>query len=115
MDGVGPGSVGYLTLAWVALDRDEHPEADIWLARLDEVEAVIPEQRRRGSPPRALCSATLTSVWSRYYGHGVDPIVAESGQAWDAVLLVSYPSRRAFFEMVRDAVYQTARTCTRRR
>ena len=42
-----------------------------------------------------------------YYGQGADPIVAESGQAWDAVLLVSYPSRRAFSDMVRDPVYQT--------
>ena len=41
-----------------------------------------------------------------HYGHGADPLVAEPGQAWDAVLLVSYPSRRAFSEMVRDPGYQ---------
>lgn len=41
-----------------------------------------------------------------YFGHGVDPIVAELGQGWDAVLLVSYPSRRAFSDMVRDPGYQ---------
>lgn len=41
-----------------------------------------------------------------YYGRGLDPLVAEEGQAWDAVLLVSYPSRRAFSDMVRDADYQ---------
>jgi uncharacterized protein (DUF1330 family) len=41
-----------------------------------------------------------------YYGRGTDPIVAEPGQAWDAVLLVSYPSRRAFSEMVRNPAYQ---------
>ena len=41
-----------------------------------------------------------------YYGHGADPIVAEQGQSWDAVLLVSYPSRRAFSDMVRDPDYQ---------
>src|SRR5262249_25643417 len=44
-----------------------------------------------------------------YYGHGAAPLVAEEGQAWDAVLLVSYPSRRAFSDMVRNPAYQ-ART-----
>ena len=42
-----------------------------------------------------------------YYGYGHAPVVAEAGQEWDAVLLVSYPSRRAFSEMVRDPEYQT--------
>lgn len=41
-----------------------------------------------------------------YFGHGGHAVVAEPGQAWDAVLLVSYPSRRAFSEMVRDPGYQ---------
>jgi uncharacterized protein (DUF1330 family) len=41
-----------------------------------------------------------------YYGHGDEPIVADAGQAWDAVLLVAYPNRRAFSEMVRDPEYQ---------
>jgi uncharacterized protein (DUF1330 family) len=41
-----------------------------------------------------------------YYGRGERPLVAEDGQAWDAVLLVSYPSRRAFSDMVRDSAYQ---------
>jgi uncharacterized protein (DUF1330 family) len=41
-----------------------------------------------------------------YYGLGSDPVVAEPGQGWDAVLLVSYPSRTAFSEMVRDEMYQ---------
>jgi uncharacterized protein (DUF1330 family) len=34
------------------------------------------------------------------------PVVAEPGQAWDAVLLVRYPSRKAFSDMVRDPEYQ---------
>lgn len=42
-----------------------------------------------------------------YYGRGDTALVAEDGQAWDAVLLVRYPSRRAFSEMVRDPEYQT--------
>ena len=41
-----------------------------------------------------------------YFGHGADPVVAEQGQDWDAVLLVSYPTRRAFCDMVRDPGYQ---------
>ncbi len=41
-----------------------------------------------------------------YFGRGLPPVVAEPGQEWDAVLLVSYPSRRAFSEMVRDPGYQ---------
>jgi uncharacterized protein (DUF1330 family) len=41
-----------------------------------------------------------------YDGRGADPIVAETGKAWDAVLLVSYPNRRAFSTMVRDPEYQ---------
>ena len=41
-----------------------------------------------------------------YFGRGLAPVVAEPGQEWDAVLLVSYPSRRAFSDMVRDPAYQ---------
>ena len=41
-----------------------------------------------------------------YHGDGDTPLVAEAGQAWDAVLLVRYPSRRAFSEMVRNPAYQ---------
>ena len=32
--------------------------------------------------------------------------MAESGQDWDAVLLVRYPSRQAFSAMVADPEYQ---------
>ena len=46
----------YLTLAWVALDRDEHAEADGWLGRVAEVEAVIPE------PHIQLAAAALTAL-----------------------------------------------------
>lgn len=41
-----------------------------------------------------------------YAGDGSAPLVAEDGQAWDAVLLVRYPSRKAFCEMVADPDYQ---------
>jgi uncharacterized protein (DUF1330 family) len=41
-----------------------------------------------------------------YAGHGSTALVAEDGQAWDAVLLVRYPSRQAFCSMVADQDYQ---------
>ncbi|MEW2265493.1 DUF1330 domain-containing protein [Streptomyces sp. NPDC047853] len=41
-----------------------------------------------------------------YAGDGGSPLVAEDGQAWDAVLLVRYPSREAFSRMVADPEYQ---------
>lgn len=41
-----------------------------------------------------------------YYGEGDTALVAEAGQDWDAVLLVRYPTRRAFSDMVRNPAYQ---------
>ena len=41
-----------------------------------------------------------------YAGAGSTALVAEQGQAWDAVLLVRYPSRQAFSSMVADPDYQ---------
>ncbi|GAA3395828.1 DUF1330 domain-containing protein [Cryptosporangium minutisporangium] len=41
-----------------------------------------------------------------YAGDGDTALVAEDGQEWDAVLLVRYPSRRAFSAMVADPEYQ---------
>ena len=41
-----------------------------------------------------------------YAGDGSTALVAEDGQAWDAVLLVRYPSRAAFSAMVADPDYQ---------
>jgi uncharacterized protein (DUF1330 family) len=40
-----------------------------------------------------------------YAGDGSTALVAEPGQAWDAVLLVRYPSRAAFLQMVSDPEY----------
>jgi uncharacterized protein (DUF1330 family) len=40
-----------------------------------------------------------------YVGDGSTALVAEDGQAWDAVLVVRYPSRQAFSDMVRDPEY----------
>ena len=41
-----------------------------------------------------------------YAGRGSTALVAEDGQAWDAVLLVRYPSRQHFSRMVADPDYQ---------
>lgn len=41
-----------------------------------------------------------------YSGDGSTALVADEGQAWDAVLLVKYPSRKAFSDMVADPEYQ---------
>ena len=41
-----------------------------------------------------------------YAGDGGTALVAEDGQAWDAVLVVRYPDRRAFSRMVADPEYQ---------
>ncbi len=41
-----------------------------------------------------------------YAGDASTSLVAEQGQAWDAVLLVRYPSREAFSRMVADPEYQ---------
>jgi uncharacterized protein (DUF1330 family) len=41
-----------------------------------------------------------------YLGDGHAALVAEAGQAWDAVLLVRYPSRDAFRRMISNPDYQ---------
>jgi uncharacterized protein (DUF1330 family) len=41
-----------------------------------------------------------------YAGLGGDALIAETGQAWDAVLIVRYPSRAAFTAMVADPAYR---------
>lgn len=46
----------YLTLARVALDRDDHSDADHWLGRVAEVEAVAPESHIQ------LAAAALTAL-----------------------------------------------------
>ncbi len=43
-----------------------------------------------------------------YAGDGATALAAEPGQAWDAVALVRYPSRRAFADMIADPDYTLA-------
>ena len=42
-----------------------------------------------------------------YAGRGDAAIIAETGQAWDMVALVRYPSRQHFVDMVSDPVYRS--------
>ena len=41
-----------------------------------------------------------------YAGIAGDALVAEDGQAWDAIVIVRYPSRQAFSAMVADPGYR---------
>jgi uncharacterized protein (DUF1330 family) len=41
-----------------------------------------------------------------YLGDGERPLVAEDGQSWDMVVLVRYPNRQAFADMIRDPEYR---------
>lgn len=43
-----------------------------------------------------------------YAGDGGTPLVAKPGQAWDSVVLVRYPTRRAFADMIADRDYSAA-------
>ncbi|KYG02192.1 hypothetical protein BE21_55175 [Sorangium cellulosum] len=43
-----------------------------------------------------------------YAGDGKTALSAESGQSWDRVALVRYPSRRAFTDMIADPEYHRA-------
>lgn len=43
-----------------------------------------------------------------YSGEGGPALVAEPGQEWDSVVLVRYPNRQAFVDMVRDPEYRAA-------
>lgn len=41
-----------------------------------------------------------------YAGLAGEALIAEDGQAWDAIVIVRYPSRAAFKQMVADPGYQ---------
>jgi uncharacterized protein (DUF1330 family) len=43
-----------------------------------------------------------------FAGDGSTPLAAESGQAWDTVALVRYPTWRAFADMIADQDYASA-------
>jgi len=41
-----------------------------------------------------------------YFGDAATPLVPNDGEQWDAVILVKYPSRNKFLEMVMHPEYQ---------
>jgi uncharacterized protein (DUF1330 family) len=41
-----------------------------------------------------------------YAGECTDPLLPAEGQSWDAIVLVRYPSRAAYVEMLADPAYQ---------
>jgi uncharacterized protein (DUF1330 family) len=103
------------------------PEADVLNAFLTtdvESPVVMLNLLRFADGGRALyeqyAEAFRTTVAARYgvevvyAGDGATALVAEDGQAWDAVILVRYPSRRAFGEMVADPAYQRITELRRR-
>ncbi|MGA7396064.1 MAG: DUF1330 domain-containing protein [Solirubrobacterales bacterium] len=45
-----------------------------------------------------------------YFGDAAAPLIPNDGEQWDAVLLVRYPNRQAFLEMVMDPEYQKITT-----
>jgi uncharacterized protein (DUF1330 family) len=40
-----------------------------------------------------------------YAGECVEPLAAAEGQAWDAIVVVRYPSREAYVQMLDDPAY----------
>lgn len=85
------------------LDEDDGPVVMLNLLRFREDGG----RERYGEYARALADV-LPRFGAElvYAGDGDTALVAEDGQAWDAVLCVRYPSRRAFSEMVADPDYQ---------
>lgn len=65
-----------------------------------------------GRSSYARYSAEIQPFLAKVGGHVVyagacsTALVAPDGHAWDSILLVAYPSRRAFSEMVADPDYQ---------
>ena len=43
-----------------------------------------------------------------FVGDGLTALAAETGQSWDAVALVRYPTRRTFADMISDPAYAVA-------
>src|SRR6202022_1527790 len=44
-----------------------------------------------------------------YAGECVEPLVAGEGQAWDAIVVVRYPSRSAYLQMLGDPGFRATR------
>ena len=67
-----------------------------------------PDGRRKYEEYMRHFRATTADIGAEviYVGLGSSVLVAEEGQSWDAVLLVRYPNRQAFSDMIRNPDYQ---------
>ncbi len=74
-----------------------------------------PNAKRAGGTGREAYAryskAVIPLLWevggqALWMGKARAAVIAEEGEAWDEVLLVHYPSRRAFVRMVRSEAYQ---------
>ncbi|MDY7088817.1 MAG: DUF1330 domain-containing protein [Actinomycetota bacterium] len=98
----------------MAVDPDEdflaafladEPDRPVVMLNLLRFAAGGRELYRQYSTAFAETIAERFGVEVLYAGDGREALVAEPGQQWDAVLLVAYPSRRVFAEMVADPQY----------
>ncbi|GAB2865791.1 DUF1330 domain-containing protein [Actinocorallia aurea] len=95
---VNPGDEG---LRRFLGEDDGEPVVMLNLLRFAEGgQALYSEYSKRAAPFLARYGGTLL-----YAGQGRDALVAEAGQAWDAVLVIRYPSRDAFLQMIADPGY----------
>jgi uncharacterized protein (DUF1330 family) len=99
----------------MAVDPSQHdlaeflagdPDAPVVMLNLLRFTEGGRELYRQYSEAFARTFAPRYGVEVLYAGNGESPLVAESGQAWDAVLLVRYPTRRAFGQLVADPEYR---------
>jgi uncharacterized protein (DUF1330 family) len=67
----------------------------------DEGRATYAEYGRRTQPHLERVGGSVL-----YFGGGDTALVDDNGRSWDAVMLVRYPSRAKFLEMVMDPEYQ---------
>ena len=85
---------------------DDEPDQPVVMLNLLRFAEGGREQYARYSREFAETVAPRYGVEVVYAGDGGDPLVAEAGRQWDAVLLVRYPSRHAFARMVADPAYR---------
>lgn len=85
-------------------DDDGRPVVMLNLLRFTESgRAIYAEYLRQAAPYLDAAGAEVL-----HHGDLSTALVAHEGFAWDAVVVVKYPSRTAFCEMVRNPGYQEA-------
>jgi uncharacterized protein (DUF1330 family) len=85
---------------------DEDPDGPVVMLNLLRFADGGRELYRQYSQAFSATIAPKYGVEVVYAGQGLPPLVAGDGQDWDAVLLVRYPTRRAFSRMIADPQYQ---------